>query len=149
MNAVTEPGASAWMAFETSLSGRSGNSSNTIGGATNTTGTSAAAIRRSLAASPPSSQPAVALARNNRNNISVKDVNAGLGTEAKLSGRTSGSCARQLVVENTRLNTTLVTYPDNTSDNIHPVQGVQSVLHRRQKRRCSTKHHSPVKRPPT
>ena len=44
---------------------------------------------------------------------------------------------------------TLVSYRDNTSDNIHSVQGVQSVLHRQQKRRCSTNHHSPVKRPPT
>ena len=43
---------------------------------------------------------------------------------------------------------TLVSYRDSTCDNIHPAQGVQSVLPGRQKRRCSTNHHSPVKCPP-
>ena len=63
-------------------------------------------------------------------------------------GRLTRARALVAVGKNSGLDHTLVSYGDNTSDNVQPVQGVQSVLHRRQERR-STKHHSPVKRPPT
>jgi hypothetical protein len=54
------------------------------------------------------------------------------------------SCAEELM-ENACLTSIGPRFPDNAFDNIRPVQGVRSALHRRQNRRCRPKHRSPVK----
>jgi hypothetical protein len=84
-----------------------------------------------------------------RDNIGARLPQHGVLHGIETAVATAGKCGIEMAPENPRLVHTLVSYGDNTSDNIHSVQGVQSVLHRRQERRCCTKHHSPVKRPPS
>ena len=112
-------------------------------------------IRRPFAAAGPDPAGYTVGATGSRSRDNARDnIDGGSGSglfsmALKTARSRLGNCEVLERPKNTRLAHTLVSYRDNTSDNIHPVQGVQSVLHRRQKRRCCTKHHPPVKRPPT